>query len=58
VISYKTWDGLKDDNAKKAFIKNLMPSQLNANANKFWPRKHLDPNPNTNTRPFKAIYKI
>ena len=49
VISYKTWDGLKDDNAKKAFIKILIPSQLNISASIFRPRNHLDPN----TRPFR-----
>ena len=54
VISYKDWDELKDDNAKKAFINNLMPRQLNVNASIFRPRKYLDPN----TRPFKAIHKI
>ena len=43
VISYKDWDELKDDAAKKAFIKNLMPSQLNAGASVFRPRKNLDP---------------
>ena len=49
-----SWNELKDDDAKKAFIKNLMPSQLNVNANIFRPRNHLDPD----TRPFKAIHKI
>ena len=43
VISYKDWGELKDDAAKKAFIKNLMPSQLNAGASVFRPRKNLDP---------------
>ena len=32
LVSYKDWNELKDDDAKKAVIKNLMPSQLNVSA--------------------------
>ena len=54
VISYKDWNELKDDTAKKALIKNLMPSQLNVSASVFRPSRNLDPNAIT----FKPIYKI
>ena len=54
VISYKDWDELKDVTAKKAFIKNLMPSQLNVSASVFRPRNYLDPN----AIAFNPIYKM
>ena len=54
VISYKDWDVLKDDDAKKAFIRQLMPNQLNASASVFRPRPNLDPNAIV----FKPIGKI
>jgi hypothetical protein len=54
VISYKDWNELKDDTAKKALIKNLMPSQLNVSASVFKPSSNLDPNAIT----FKSTYKI
>lgn len=44
VVSYKDWGELKDDDAKKAFIKNLMPKQLNVSASVFKPSRNLDPN--------------
>ena len=44
VVSYKDWDELKDDDAKKAFMKNLMPSQLNVKASVFKPSSNLNPN--------------
>ncbi|MDG2348511.1 MAG: hypothetical protein P8L77_03505 [Gammaproteobacteria bacterium] len=52
--SYKDWNELKDDAAKKAFIRNLMPSQLNVSASVFKPRNYLDPN----AIAFNPIYKI
>ena len=61
VVSHKDWDKLKGDKAKKAFIKNLIPSQLNVNASIFRPGNYLVPNtwprnyPNPNTKPFKVL---
>ncbi|MEE2770048.1 MAG: RAP domain-containing protein, partial [Pseudomonadota bacterium] len=54
VISYKDWDALEDDAEKKAFIKNLMPSQLNVSASVFRPSNCLDPN----AIAFNPRYKI
>ena len=54
VISYKDCDALEDDAEKKAFIKNLMPSQLNVSASVFRPSNYLDPN----AIAFNPIYKI
>ena len=43
VISYKDWDALEDDAAKKVFITKLMQSQLNASDRFFRPRPDPDP---------------
>ena len=53
LVSYKDWNELKDDDAKKAVIRNLMPSQLNVSASVFRPSSNLNPNASV----FKPIYK-
>ena len=54
IITYKDWAKLKSDTAKKAFIRNLLPSQLNVGMGVFKSSSKLDPK----ALPFQPIFKI